>query len=150
VKSRTYRKWYVQRWPSGRTMASIRGKVKAITAPRSRLRQPIGQLVSELNPVLRGWCNYFRWGNSAGKFTQIDRYVQERLALLDNKKRQRAGRRWGEEHSAAWYGGLGVQRLPGPIRYAPPSTATISTSSESRIRETLMSGSMRGGGGGSG
>ena len=105
-------------------MASIRAKVKLITAPRFRLTQPIGVLVAELNPVLRGWGNYFRWGNSAGKFTQIDSYVQERLALFDSKKRQRAGRRWGEEHSAAWYGGLGVQRLSGTIRYAPPATVT--------------------------
>jgi group II intron reverse transcriptase/maturase len=125
VRSRRYGKWYCQRWPSGRAMASIRAKVKAITAPRSRLKQPIGQLVAELNPVLRGWGNYFRWGNSAGKFTQIDSYVQERLALFDSKKRQRAGRRWGTEHNAAWYGGLVVQRLSGTIRYAPPAIASM-------------------------
>jgi hypothetical protein len=62
-------------------MAAIRAKVKATTAPRSRLKQPIGNLVAELNPVLRG-------------LPQIDAYVWERLALFDSKKRQHAGRRW--------------------------------------------------------
>ena len=62
-------------------MASIRGKVKAITAPRSRLKWPIGALVAELNPVLRGWGNYFRWGNSSRHFTRVDSYVKERLAV---------------------------------------------------------------------
>jgi RNA-directed DNA polymerase len=117
VRSRKYGKWYCQRWPSGRAMAAIRAKVKATTAPRSRLKQPIGNLVAELNPVLRGWCNYFRWGNSAKKFSQVDAYVWERLALFDSKKRQNAGRRWGEEHAYAWATGLGVYRLSGKVRY---------------------------------
>lgn len=43
-----------------------------------------------------------RWGNSARKFSQIDDYVRERLALFDSKKRQKPGRRWGEVHTYAW------------------------------------------------
>jgi group II intron reverse transcriptase/maturase len=118
VKSWRYGRWYCQRWPSARAMASIRAKVKAITAPRSRLKQPIGVLVAELNPVLRGWGNYFRWGNSSRKFSQVDAYVRERLALFDSKKRQRSGRRWGEVHAYGWATSLGVHRLSGTVRYA--------------------------------
>ncbi len=118
VRSPRYKRWYCQRWPSGRAMASIRAKVKEITAPRARLKLPIGVLVAELNPVLRGWGNYFRWGNSSRKFSQIDSYVQERLALFDSKKRQRSGRRWGDVHAAAWFSKLGVHRLSGRVRYA--------------------------------
>ncbi len=124
VKSRRYGRWYCQRWPSGRAMASIRTKVKAITAPRFRLKQPIGVLVAELNPVLRGWGNYFRWGNSSRKFSQIDSYVQERLALFDSKKHQKRGRRWGTEHDQAWLAGLRVQRLSGTVRHVPTAIAT--------------------------
>jgi RNA-directed DNA polymerase len=76
VRSRKYGKWYCQRWPSGRAMAAIRDKIKATTAPRSRLKQPIGNLVAELT-------------------SQIDEYVWERLALFDSRKRQKAGRKWG-------------------------------------------------------
>ena len=122
VKSRKYGKWYCQRWPSARAMASVRAKVKAITAPRSRLKRPIGSLVAELNPVLRGWGNYFRWGNSTSKFTQIDSYVHERLALFDSKKRQKPGRRWGEVNTYAWVARLGIYRLSGSIRYGQPAT----------------------------
>ena len=32
-------------------------------------------MIVELNPILRGWGNYFRTGNAAVKFIQIDRYV---------------------------------------------------------------------------
>ena len=42
--------------------------------------------VEDLNRVLRGWGDYFRYGNSGRKFSQIDCYVNERLALLASAK----------------------------------------------------------------
>ena len=116
VRSRQYGRCYCQAWPSGLARAGIRAKIKEITAPRSRLKWPIGTLVAELNPVLRGWANYFRWGGSSRKFSQIDNYLRERLALFDSKKRQRSGRRWGQVHDYAWATRLGVHRLSGMIR----------------------------------
>jgi hypothetical protein len=95
----------------------MRATVKAITASRSRLKCPIEVLVRELNPALRGWGNYFRWGNSTRQFSRIDSYVKERLALFDSKKRQRSGRRWGLVHTNAWLQGLGVHHLYGTVRY---------------------------------
>ena len=32
-------------------------------------------VVADLNPVLRGWGAYFRYGNSNRKFAAIDSYV---------------------------------------------------------------------------
>jgi hypothetical protein len=146
VRSHKDGRWWCQRWPSPRAMTGIRTKIKAITARRDRLTRTIGALIAELNPVLRGWGNYFRWGNSANKFAQIDSYVQERLALFDSKKRQKTGRRWVSAHNWAWYRGLGVHHLSGTIRYGlPPAKAATRTPSESRMRENLTSGSMRGG-----
>ena len=122
LMSRRWGRRYCQRWPSRRAMAAVRAKVKAITAPRSRLKWPIGKVVAELNPVLRGWSNYFRWGNSAKRFSQIDNYVHERLALFDSKKRQRSGRCWSR-HPYAWYRSLGVIQLTGTIPHGAPATA---------------------------
>lgn len=122
VKSRKRGRWFCQQWPSQRAMASVRDKIKAITAPPGRRKWPISRMVAELNPVLRGWCNYFRWGNSAKKFTQIDLYVHERLALFDSKKRGRSGRRWGSAHSWSWFRQLGVFHLSGRVRYASSAT----------------------------
>jgi len=105
-------------------MGSIRGKVKEIAAPRYRLKEPIGVIVAELNQVTRGWGNYFRWGNSARKFSQIDDYVRERLSLFDSKRRQKSGRRWGRVHTHEWLGKLGIYRLSGTVRYIRGATAT--------------------------
>ena len=79
-------------------------------------------VIDELNPILRGWGNYFRTGNAATKFRQVDWYVVGRLRGLMIKKRGRnlrAGqtRQWTED----WFNGLGLHRLRGTIRY--PKTA---------------------------
>jgi group II intron reverse transcriptase/maturase len=120
VMSHRYRRRYCQRWPSDRAMTSIRQRIKAITAPRCNLTQPVANVVRDLNPVLQGWGQYFRVGNSTRKFAQIDSYAHERLALFDSKKRQKSGRRWGQVHTYAWYSRLGVLRLAGSIRYYAP------------------------------
>jgi group II intron reverse transcriptase/maturase len=124
VMSWRYRRRYCQRWPSARAMSSIRQRVWDITAPRNKLKCPIDELVAELNQVLRGWGQYFRGGNSSRKFFHIDRYVHERLALFDSKKRSRRGRRWGAEHGYGWYRSLAVHRLGGSIRYPAPTRET--------------------------
>ena len=83
-KYRGYR--YLQRWPGRRAMRRIRDKIKAITAPRHRLPEPVGPIVAEVNQALRHWGAYFRVGNSGRKFAQVDDYVRERLALFLSKK----------------------------------------------------------------
>jgi len=109
-------KWYLQRWPSARAMSSIRAKVRALT-DRSYTALPLSMVVERLNPVLRGWGNYFRHGNSARKFAQIDSYVHERLAILACNKHQLSGRRWVSRYNGEWLKHLGVHALHGTVRY---------------------------------
>jgi RNA-directed DNA polymerase len=49
----------------------------------------IRTLFEYLNPILRGWGSYFRIGNAAAKFRQVDRYATWRLRRLMIKKRGR-------------------------------------------------------------
>ena len=81
-------RYYLHRWPSQRAMKRLREKVRARTG-RNRVgaRHPRGD--RGLNPLLRGWGNYFRTGNAAGKFRQADDYVVFRLRRLMIKKRGR-------------------------------------------------------------
>jgi len=110
-------RFYLHRWPSQRAMKRLREKVKARTG-RNRVGADIRLVIEELNPLLRGWGNYFRTGNAATKFQQADRYVVWRLHRLMVKKRGRnlrAGqwRVWDED----WFNGHGLYRLRGTIRY---------------------------------
>ena len=108
-------RWYLQKWPSPRAMASIRGKIRERT-DRRYARLPLDQVVADLNPVLRGWGAYFRYGNSAAKFAHIDRYVNERLAILASTKHGLTGRNWGTRFNHQWVTSLRVHRLTGTTR----------------------------------
>ncbi len=106
-------------WPSQRARASIRAKVKAVTAPRSRLHLPVEEIVTELNPILRGWGAYFRRAGNARQMSQIDHYVRLRVALFASKKRRRRGiSPWQLCRDPGWWQGLGLYRLSGA---SPPA-----------------------------
>jgi group II intron reverse transcriptase/maturase len=109
-------KWYLQRWPSARATNSIRAKVRQLT-DRRYAGIELEIVASRLNPVLRGWGNYFRHGNSARKFAQIDRYVHERLAILASAKHQDPGLRWAARENGSWHERLGVYALQGTVNY---------------------------------
>lgn len=117
VESRKRRgRYWMQKWPSPRAMASIRAKVRDLTAPR-QVGQPLDVVVEELNPVLRGWGAYFRQGNSSAKFGAVDSYVHERMAILASRKHRRSGFNWTDRYTWGWLGNLGIHRLEGTVRY---------------------------------
>ena len=120
-ESRKWRgRWYLNRWPSPRAMASIRAKVKQRTARRFA-SLPLEAVVESLNPVLRGWGAYFRYGNSSQKFSAIDSYVHLRMATLASTKHGLHGRNWATRFTYGWMADLGVYRLSGKARYRAAS-----------------------------
>ena len=104
-------RWYLQKWPSGRAMASIRGKIRDRT-DRRYARLPLEYAVENVNHVVRGWGNYFRYGNPRTSSTKIDGYVRERLAILASAKHGIQGRNWVSRFNYQWTTQLGVYRLP--------------------------------------
>jgi group II intron reverse transcriptase/maturase len=111
--------WYLQKWPSRRAMAQVKAKIRART-DRRFARLPLEYAVENVNHVVRGWGNYFRYGNSAEKFSQIDSYVNERLAILASTKHGLQGRNWVTRFTYEWCTKLGVHRLTGTVK---PTTA---------------------------
>jgi RNA-directed DNA polymerase len=111
------RVYYLQRGPSQRSMKRVRQRVKELT-PKSRCHHDVREVIADLNPVLRGWGNYFRTGNASYEFTDIDQYVHQRLRSLRIKRKGRHLRpaeaeRWTRDY----FYGLGLHRLHGTIRY---------------------------------
>jgi RNA-directed DNA polymerase len=111
------RVYYLQRWPSLRAMRRIRQRVKECTS-RGVCHRDLRDTLAQLNPVLRGWGSYFRTGNAAIKFGQVDDYVAWRLKRLLVK---RHGRNLRAGQAAQWtpdfFHALGLHRLRGTIRY---------------------------------
>ncbi len=116
-EKRHQRVYFLQRWPSHRAMQRIRQRVKRLT-PRAVCHRDRRDTIAQLNSVLRGWGAYFRTGNAAIKFGQVDAYVHERLTRL---LVQRHGRHLRAGQAAQWTGdfflALGLHRLRGTIRY---------------------------------
>jgi RNA-directed DNA polymerase len=116
-EQRRVRRYYLHRWPSQRAMRRLREKIRDRTG-RNRAGQDIRVVIADLNPVLRGWGNYFRTGNAAARFGQADDYVVMRLHGLMVKKRGRnlrAGQ--AEAWTADWFKGHGLCKLRGTVRY---------------------------------
>lgn len=114
---RGIRRYYLHRWPATSAMKRIRARIKALTG-RKRAGMDIRDVIAELNPILRGWGNYFRTGNAAKKFNQIDRYVVYRLNGLMGKRYGRNMRpgQW-KLWTRDWFEGHGLYRLRGTVRY---------------------------------
>ena len=64
-------------YPSKKTLASIIDKVRALT--RRASHRTLADLLRRLNPMLRGWCNYFRHGVSSRTFNYVDHFAFWRI-----------------------------------------------------------------------
>jgi RNA-directed DNA polymerase len=95
-------------------MRSIRTKVRERT-DRRYASASMEVIVGSLNPVLRGWGNYFRHGNSSRKFAAVDMYVHHRLARLASIKRGLRGVNWSRRFDDRWLQSLGVHRVTGTV-----------------------------------
>jgi RNA-directed DNA polymerase len=75
---------------------------------RQNVSQPVGKVIDEINPILRGWANYFRVGHSNRCFSMIKHWVEKKIRRHLMRSRQRSGMGW-KRWSREWiYGTLGL------------------------------------------
>jgi RNA-directed DNA polymerase len=84
-------KRYVYTWPSKKSLNAIVGKVRTLT--RRRRHRTLADLLHQLNPMLRGWCTYFKHGVSKRTFEYVDHYAFWRVANWLRKRH--LGLNWG-------------------------------------------------------
>lgn len=75
-------------WPSAKAMKSARARLRQLTG-RKDLRNAPREIVASLNPVIRGWRNYFSVGNSTKKLQDLDRYLRHRLQIFVSARTKR-------------------------------------------------------------
>ncbi len=109
--------YFLQRWPSQRAMKRVKQRVKELT-PRGRCHADLRDVIADINPLIRGWGNYFKTGNAAKRFNQLDSYVWRRLVALRVKRK---GRNLQADDVSRWtreaFETLGLHRLRGTVRY---------------------------------
>ena len=75
---------------------------------RRHQSQLVGRVVSLINPILRGWVNYFAVGNSSECFSFIKDWVEKKIRRHMMRARKRKGFGW-KRWSRRWlYEALGL------------------------------------------
>lgn len=98
-------------------MTRVRARVRGLTA-RSRCHEDIRRVIADVNAVVRGWGQYFRTGNAAATFLQLDQYVETGSAGCSCNA---PGVAFARVEPGAWrrpfFEALGLCRLRGTIQY---------------------------------
>jgi len=91
-------------------------KLKKRTALFATLREifqqyvswPVEFVIAKINPVLRGWVNYFRVGHSSSCFTLVKEWVERKVRRHLMRARGRQGFGWKRWSSSWFYDWLGL------------------------------------------
>lgn len=88
-------------YPSKKSLASVMSKIRLLT--RRQKHRTLADLLRRLNPVMRGWCNYFRHGVSSRTFSYLDHFAWWRIVGWLRKRHD--GLNWGtlcRRHLPGW------------------------------------------------
>jgi RNA-directed DNA polymerase len=107
-----YRKdghWYLGAMPAKKAVTRIKGRIRQILRPSNHV--PWDQVVAELNPVLRGWAQYFAYGTRLMAYRAVDHYVWERVRHFLRRRHKVPSRGTKRFSADVVFGELGVYQL---------------------------------------
>jgi RNA-directed DNA polymerase len=91
--------WYPHTTPRRQKVTELRRRIRQVLRHSQHL--PVREVVTQrVNPILRGWVNYFRVGNSRPAFDHLRVWAERRVRRFAAKQRQRPGfgfGRWSTE-----------------------------------------------------
>ena len=92
--------WGVRVTPRMKARTAVLRELKEVF--RRYQSQPVDRVIYLINPILRGWVNYFRVGNSSECFGYIKDWVEKRIRRHLMSARKRRGFGW-DRWSRAWF-----------------------------------------------
>jgi RNA-directed DNA polymerase len=120
---RTYKgAWRPHYAPKLKKRTALLQKLKEVFG-RS-VSQPVGRVIAEINPILRGWVNYFAAGHSSRCFSYVKMWVEKKVRRHLERARKRRGFGWNRWSSLWIYQTLGLfngYRLRRPTAKALPA-----------------------------
>ena len=94
-RKRVWRPYYA---PKLKKRTALFEKLREIF--RRNVSQPVGKVIEMINPILRGWVNYFQIGDSSRCFSMVKRWVEKKIRRHLMRARGRKGmgwKRWSRE-----------------------------------------------------
>ena len=115
-------KWRPQFVPKMKKRTALFAKLREVF--RQHVSQPVGEVIEEINPILRGWVNYYRIGHSSRCFSKIRDWVEMKIRRHLMRSRLRKGQGWKRWSSEWIYRMLGLYndyrlRRPALAKAAP-------------------------------
>mgnify|MGYP001159226513 FL=1 len=100
LKGREWR--YLNIFPSKKAVGRLRDKVRELT--RSGYKKPLKEVITQVNLVLRGWANYFKYGYPRRVFRALNHFVRCRFRVFLRNRSQRRSKPF--RHGESLYAGL--------------------------------------------
>ena len=113
-------RWMPLLLPKGKKRTALLGKLKEIF--RSSRSQPVAEVIEKINPILRGWVQYFAIGHSSRCFSYIQNWVEMKIRRHLARACQRRGfgwKRWSREWLYSTLGLFSEYR----VSYGQPNSA---------------------------
>jgi RNA-directed DNA polymerase len=98
--------WGVRVTPRMKARTTLLRELKEVF--RRHQCQPVDRVVYLINPILRGWVNYFRVGNSSECFGYVKDWVAKKIRRHLMRARKRRGFGWNRWSRAWIYDTLGL------------------------------------------
>jgi RNA-directed DNA polymerase len=99
-------KWGVRITPRRKARTALLQKLKEVF--RCFHSQPVDRVIYLVNPILRGWVNYFRIGHSSQSFGYIKDWVEKKIRRHLMRARKRRGFGWNRSSRPWIYTTLGL------------------------------------------
>jgi RNA-directed DNA polymerase len=100
------RKWRPYYAPKLKKRTALFEKLREIF--RQHVSWPVAIVIAKINPILRGWVNYFRVGHSSICFGVVKRWVEEKVRRHLMRARGRKGFGWTRWSSEWLYDRMGL------------------------------------------
>jgi hypothetical protein len=82
-------------------MKAVKNKIREVV--RTGQHWDLPELIRErINPILRGWGNYFKTANSRTHLLSIANYATYTLCIMLRKKHKKRSKRW-RGHPPSWF-----------------------------------------------
>lgn len=98
--------WGVRVTPRMKARTALLRELKEVF--RRHQSQPVDRVIYLINPILRGWANYFRVGNSSECFGYVKDWVMKKIRRHLMRARKRRGFGWNRWSRAWLYDTLGL------------------------------------------
>jgi len=114
--------WQALYIPKQKKRRELMRKLKEVF--RCHQSESIGRVIELINPILRGWVNYFAFGHSTRCFSYIKDWVEKKVRRHLMRARQRQGfgwKRWSKEWLYEVLGLFNNYRVRRPLPKALPA-----------------------------